>query len=240
VTTAAEKAAKKPSGTPSAKAKAPVRSGSDRAAGTAGSGIRRSRKTALRPAAPGPGNAPGNREKILATALRLFTQYGVDATPTSRISREAGVSTGTLFHYFPDKDTLVGALYVSIKKEMAAAAREDDDPALPVKERISQGIRRFIAWGVANPLKIRFLDQCYNYPGIGEDVHQQIHDEMSWMAGLITAAIREGLLADLPFEFHGMMFYQVMSGILGLIASGESGMSQDEIIENGLAMLWKK
>ncbi len=197
-------------------------------------------KKTVRPPAPAPENVCGNREKILDTALRLFTRYGVDATPTSRISREAGVSTGTLFHYFPDKNTLVGALYVSIKKEMAAGARRNDDPALPTKERIEQGIRGFIAWGVKNPLKVRFLEQCYNYPGIGEDVHEQIHDEMSWMAGLLGASIREGLLADLPFEFHGMMIYQITSGILGLIESGESGMTNNEIIENGLAMLWKK
>jgi AcrR family transcriptional regulator len=79
------------------------------------------RKTAGRPSAPVPENVPGNREKILDTALWLFTQYGVDATPTSRISREAGVSTGTLFYYFPDKENLVGALYLSIKKEVAGA-----------------------------------------------------------------------------------------------------------------------
>jgi AcrR family transcriptional regulator len=110
------------------------------------------RKTSGRPPAPSPDNVPGNREKILDTALRLFTQYGVDATPTSRISKEAGVSTGTLFHYFPDKDKLVGALYISIKKEMAGAARHGDDPSLPTKERIMQGMRGFIAWGVANPV----------------------------------------------------------------------------------------
>ncbi|MDD1684593.1 MAG: TetR/AcrR family transcriptional regulator [Methanoregula sp.] len=213
----------------------PKRSGDQsRRAGTV------SRKTAGRPAAPAPENVPKNREKILATALRLFTQYGVDATPTARISKEAGVSTGTLFHYFPDKDTLVGALYLSIKKEMAGAARHDDDPSLPTKERIMHGMRGFIAWGVANPLKIRFLDQCYNYPGIGEDVQEQIYDELSWMAGLMASAIREGLLPDLPFGFHAMMVYQITSGILALIESGESGMSNGEIIENGLAMLWKR
>lgn len=240
MTPAAKKTGINPDGIPSGKAMAQVLSGRAGVAGTAGAGTRRSRKTEGRPAAPASANTPGNREKILATALRLFTQYGVDATPTSRISKEAGVSTGTLFHYFPDKDTLVGALYVVIKKEMAAEARKSDDPALHTRERITQGIRCFISWGVENPLKIRFLDQCYNYPGIGEDVHEQIHHEMSWMAGLLGAAVREGLLADLPFEFHGMMIYQITSGILCLIASGESGMTNDEIIENGLAMLWKK
>jgi len=187
-----------------------------------------------------PESVPGNREKILNTALRLFTQYGVDATPTARISREAGVSTGTLFHYFPDKDTLVGALYISIKKEMAAGARLTDDTALPARERIMQGMRGFIAWGVANPLKVRFLDQCYNYPGIGEDVQEQIRDELSWMADLIALAVREGILPDLPFMFHATMMYQIMSGVLYLIGSGTTGMSAREIRENGLALLWKQ
>jgi AcrR family transcriptional regulator len=198
------------------------------------------RKTAGKSSASALKSTPGNREKILATALRLFTQYGVDATPTSRISKEAGVSTGTLFYYFPDKDKLVGALYLSIKKEMAGAARHDDDPFLPTRERIGQGMRGYIAWGVANPLKVRFLDQCYNYPGIGEDVQKQVYDEFSWMAGLIESAIREGILPDLPAGFHAMMVYQITSGILALIESGTTGMSADEITEHGLVMFWNR
>lgn len=198
------------------------------------------RKTGGKPPAPALENLPGNREKILDTALRLFTRYGVDATPTARISREAGVSTGTLFHYFPDKDTLVGALYLSIKKEMAGVVRQNDDPALPIKDRIGNSMRGYIAWGAENPLKVQFLDQCHNYPGIGEDVQKQAYNEFSWMAGLIGAAVREGILPDLPCEFHATMVYQITSGILALIESGTTGMSADDIIDNGLAMFWNR
>jgi AcrR family transcriptional regulator len=198
------------------------------------------RNAAGRSSAPSSETVFGNREKILATALWLFTQYGVDATPTSRISKDAGVSTGTLFHYFPDKEKLVGALYLSIKKEMAGAVRCNDDPSIPTKERIVKGMRGYIAWGITNPLKVRFLDQCYNYPGIGEDVQKEVYDEFLWMAGLIESAIREGIVPDLPTEFHAMMVYRITSGILALIGSGTSGMSHDEIIENGLAMFWKR
>jgi AcrR family transcriptional regulator len=197
------------------------------------------RKTAVSHEAPAPENVSGNREKVIDTALRLFTKHGVDATPTSRISKEAGVSTGTLFHYFPDKDNLVGVLYLSIKKEMARAVRRNDDPELPTRERIGHGMRGYIAWGVENPLKVRFLDQCHNYPGIGEDVQDQVYDEFSWMGGLIESAVREGLLPDLPAEFHAMMVYKITSGILALIESGTTGMTADQIIDNGLAMFWK-
>jgi AcrR family transcriptional regulator len=198
------------------------------------------RKTGGRPPAPVPENVPGNREKILTTALRLFTQYGVDATPTARISKEAGVSTGTLFYYFPDKDVLVDQLYLSIKKEMAGSVRSHDDTTLPVRERIGQCMRGYIAWGTANPFKVRFLDQFYNYPGIGEDVQKQAFDEFSWMADLIASAVREGILPDLPCEFHAMMIYRITSGILTLIESGTTGMTADEITGHGLAMFWNR
>jgi hypothetical protein len=36
-----------------------------------------------------------------------------------------------------------------------------------------------------------------------------------------------------------MMVYRITSGILALIESGTTGMSSEEIIENGLAMFWK-
>ena len=48
-------------------------------------------------------------EKILSTALKLFVAYGFHGTPTSKIASEAGVSNGTLFHYFKTKDELVVA-----------------------------------------------------------------------------------------------------------------------------------
>ena len=189
---------------------------------------------------PDAGKPSGNREKILVTALRLFTSQGVDATPTAQISREAKVSTGTLFHYFPDKNCLVDQLYLSIKKELAEDIRSKDDRSLPTKMRLARCLHGYIAWGVANPGKARFLDQVYNSPGVRDDVKQQVFLDFSWMLELTGAAVREGIIRDLPFEFYAVMLSQVLNGILTLIESGNSGMSKDEIVENGLDMLWKR
>ena len=55
------------------------------------------------------------REAILKTALNLFTERGFHNTPTSLIAKEAGVATGTLFHYFKNKEILINELYLHIK-----------------------------------------------------------------------------------------------------------------------------
>jgi AcrR family transcriptional regulator len=186
------------------------------------------------------GTSSGNREKILVTALRLFTTQGVDGTPTAQISKEVSVSTGTLFHYFPDKNYLVDQLYLSIKKELAEVIRRNDDNTLPTKQRLEQCLRGYIAWGVANQEKARFLDQVYNFPGTREEVKQQAFDDFTWMIELSNSAVREGILQDLPLEFYAVMLSRILNGILTLIESGSTGLSQDEIIENGLMMLWKQ
>jgi len=186
------------------------------------------------------GKTPGNREKILATALRLFTAQGVDATPTAQISKEANISTGTLFHYFPDKNTLIDQLYLSIKKDLAEVFRTNDDETLPIKQRLNQCMWGYILWGVANPEKVRFLDQFYNSPSICDEVKCQASDDFVWMMELGKAAVREGLLRDLPCEFYKVMVARILNGIWSLIESGSSGLSQEEIIENGLEMLWNQ
>jgi AcrR family transcriptional regulator len=51
----------------------------------------------------------GARERILATATRLFLQQGINATGMAELCAEAHVSTRTLYQHFAGKDDLVGA-----------------------------------------------------------------------------------------------------------------------------------
>lgn len=51
-----------------------------------------------------------SRKKILATAQRLFAENGFEATTTRDIALAAGIAAGTLFNYFPTKESLVACL----------------------------------------------------------------------------------------------------------------------------------
>jgi AcrR family transcriptional regulator len=182
----------------------------------------------------------GNRERILQAALRLFTTQGFHHTPTARISRDAGVSTGTLFHYFPDKNTLIDELYLSIQREVAEAVRARDDAALPTRERLGGCFRSYIAWGVGNPGKVTFLNQFYNSPSIGVEAKKEARREFQWLEDLHSAAVREGVLQDLPFGFYLIMVAQILHGIISIIASGSTDLPPDEIVEYGLGLILKE
>lgn len=49
------------------------------------------------------------RRKIVAAALKLFKQFGLDGATMEQIAEEADVAKGTLYHYFPVKEAILDA-----------------------------------------------------------------------------------------------------------------------------------
>ena len=61
----------------------------------------------------GPPNRPGPRHwwnGSLDAGARVFAEFDYPAGTTNRIAAEAGVSIGSLYSYFPDKDAIVTSL----------------------------------------------------------------------------------------------------------------------------------
>ncbi|MCE3261019.1 MAG: transcriptional regulator, TetR family [Pseudoduganella sp.] len=53
--------------------------------------------------------AEENRQKLVATAARLFGEKGIDGVGVAEISKAAGLTHGALYAHFPSKDALAAA-----------------------------------------------------------------------------------------------------------------------------------
>jgi AcrR family transcriptional regulator len=72
-----------------------------------------------------PGQTPQGvaaRERLYATALELIAARGYAATTLRDVAREAGVSVGLLYRYFPSKQAVVIALYDELSSAYARRA----------------------------------------------------------------------------------------------------------------------
>jgi AcrR family transcriptional regulator len=81
-------------------------------------------------------DATRNRSSLLAAAVEVFAEQGVDA-PVAAIAQRAGLGKGTVFRHFPTKDDLIAAIVldrVTRLTELAAELAEAPDAGEAVLE----------------------------------------------------------------------------------------------------------
>lgn len=64
------------------------------------------------------------RQQILETTSALLERVGFDDLTTILVAKELGISVGTLYHYYPNKQAILHALGVSWLEEMSAALQD--------------------------------------------------------------------------------------------------------------------
>ncbi|WP_394937951.1 TetR/AcrR family transcriptional regulator [Psychromicrobium sp. YIM B11713] len=52
---------------------------------------------------------PDSRERLVASALQLFSEQGYDNTTVAEIAKQAGLTRSTFFRHFPDKREVLAA-----------------------------------------------------------------------------------------------------------------------------------
>jgi AcrR family transcriptional regulator len=84
-------------------------------------------KTALKPRrTPRQGRSRETYEAIVEAGAQVFERYGYAAGTTNRIAQRAGVSIGSLYQYFPNKDALV----LELCRRHIAQLNQTAEPAL--------------------------------------------------------------------------------------------------------------
>ena len=95
------------------------------------------------PEQPGPAGDSAKRRQILDGARRVFLAEGFDGASMGSVARAAGVSKGTLYVYFDNKEALFEALTLSEKSDLAEVLfrLDEGDPDVPaVLRRVGRSL----------------------------------------------------------------------------------------------------
>lgn len=181
---------------------------------------------------------PDNREKILSTALGLFTERGFSGTPTSLISKEAGVATGTLFFHFPTKEDLVDTLYRQVKSEAARAMRNGLEKEPAVAGKLRRAGRNAVAWGVANPAKYTFMEQFAHSPFVSTSAHEEGLSHFLFLRDLVKEGIGGGRIRDSDPDLLISMLASSVSGLVATVSAEKDSRKRGKLIDEGLDIIW--
>ena len=91
------------------------------------------------------GRRPGKRERLVAAALQLLHQQGVERTTLADIAKAADVPVGNVYYYFKTKDEVIEAVIDAhvqqVKTTLAAIEARHRSP----KSRLKAFVREFTA-----------------------------------------------------------------------------------------------
>ena len=127
-------------------------------------------------------DAAQHRQQLLAAAVQVFNEQGLDASVTE-IARVAGVGIGTLYRRFPTKEALVDALIREILSTTIQMARD------ALKSPDGVGLERFLAASSAYQAEhAGYLRRLWNTD------HEMVKTVRQLIARLLVDAKQHGLI----------------------------------------------
>lgn len=172
-------------------------------------------------------------ETILAAALTLFKEDGVSVS-TARIAKAAGVSNGTLFNYFPTKQELIDALYVSIKSGLGEAVGALD-AGEPIQDRMRQVWDRWIDWAARNQDAHHVVTLLHQSGLASAEAQAAGEGALLGSIDLLDEAMSAGMLVDLPIEYLGALIqHQVHQAIVSELDRDQADVAF-AVLWNGIA-----
>lgn len=143
------------------------------------------------------------------TAKKLFAVNGFYGTATARIAKDAGVSNGILFHYFPTKDDLIRAMYFDVKDRLFEYSLSQIYKGATLKESIYTLWLAAVEWNLENPEDFEFMLQFENSPFYSIDLEKS-HRYVQMSLELAEKGISEGVFKHIT----PLLLFQVMSSMV--------------------------
>ena len=140
------------------------------------------------------------RERILATALRLFADRGYGAVSIEEIAAESGVTKGAVYHWFADKDDLGRELQHDLYERMALASMRAFGPD---EDAVSNIVRAFEAYlallGDLGEARF-FLRDAWVIPALDEAGRRDQEDAVAMLRDILAHAMARGELVSLDAD----------------------------------------
>jgi AcrR family transcriptional regulator len=181
-------------------------------------------------------------DAILQAAAELFAEHGYARTTTNKVAERAGVSVGSLYQYFPNKDSLLAELLAKhhaevhdvVERVLVALA----NPSTPLDGGIRQMLSELVAVHEADPALTKALSAATlrESPAVQKLEEKEGHEAQHRLVCTILASrpdVRDG-------------DYAAMAAVLGqttaqltrwLVHDAPAGLDREALVDETVEML---
>jgi AcrR family transcriptional regulator len=178
------------------------------------------------------------RERILDSALQMFVQNGFEKSPTSKISKNAGVAAGTLFHYFDTKETLINELYLEIKRDFVTALRQNLEQSKTIRQKLETIWFNGVSWVVHKPESYRFITMFSSSSYISEKTRAEGFEKFTFILDILQQGIEEEMFKDMNVRMMNEVLFSLIFGIARAFQDAPEDLNIPENRRNVFSVVW--
>lgn len=154
-------------------------------------------------------SAETRREQLLAIAARLFAEKGFRNTTVRDIADAAGILSGSLYHHFDSKESMVDELLKAFQEPLFAAYDEVLASDADVRIKLEQAVRLSFRSIDEHPDEVAIFQNDAAFLGASERfdylAERNAQSREVWLTllteGIESGALREDLDAELVYRF---------------------------------------
>ena len=178
------------------------------------------------------------RELILKAALKLFNTYGFESTPTARITKEAGVATGTLFNYFKSKEELINVLYLTCKESLTRRLSFGLEQETTFRSKLKKIYINYIGWSLDHTDEFLFFQQFCNASCIGETTRKEGLSKFNNIIELIAEGIEQEIIKNVNLDYMSNLLMSILNANTYYFIDNPSLAADDAFLETSFSFLW--
>ncbi|GEO21443.1 TetR/AcrR family transcriptional regulator [Cyclobacterium qasimii] len=175
------------------------------------------------------------REALVKATIQLVNNNGFHAAPMSKIAKMAGVSPGTIYLYFENKQDLVNQVYIEVKASFTQFAFKDYKETASIAIDFEKIWKNIAAFKLNEIEESMFLSQCENTPMIDEPSRKEGLKHLSPLLELWERGQAEGVIKQVsPFLLYAFSIYPISF----LLQQRERFEIKPENINDAFEMAW--
>lgn len=179
------------------------------------------------------------QKAVFEATLQLISQKELQATSMSLISKESGISTGSIYYYFKSKEEIINELFIAVVKDSTKAVLKDFYKDAPIQTRFEQAWNHLIHISMDNPEGFQFMEQ-YSFSSYIDNETRKKAEEVNWcnpLATLYKEAVQSNLFIDLDPQLMVQMNYGSIVYLLKAYFQNSISLT-DELIKMVILSCW--
>lgn len=171
-------------------------------------------------------NSKGKSSLVREAATRVISQQGYFQTSIQEIAKEAGISVGTIYNYFENKQEILLNIFSKEFEDRKEFYEELSHQDIPLVEGIQAILDRHFSQLESHKELLRVIVQERFKPGskLGKQLNQQYREVIRYVENLVRGALENGQIRSCEPKVVAMALFGAVESIVAygvLLDEGE-------------------